>query len=95
MDAPAKAVNASYYACVYEEECTACGICEERCPMEAIAVNDVATINQDRCIGCGVCVTTCDVDALALKAKDEDQKWVPPKTLFETYLNIAKERGKL
>lgn len=95
LDAPAKAVNASYYACVHAEECTACGTCEERCPMEAIAVDDVATINQDRCIGCGVCVTSCDVDALALKAKDEDQKWVPPKTLFETYLNIAKERGKL
>jgi Na+-translocating ferredoxin:NAD+ oxidoreductase subunit B len=95
VDAPAKVVNSSFYAAVDPDNCTACGVCEERCPMDAIAVGDHAAVNLDRCIGCGVCVGGCDFDAIHLIEKEEKDKWVPPSNLVETYMNIARERGLL
>lgn len=90
---PAKVLNSSYYAVVSDDLCVGCGICEERCHMDAIVVNDIAAVDLSRCIGCGACVPTCDTEAITLQAKPEQERWVPPKSAFETYLNIAKERG--
>lgn len=93
LDAPAKAVSSNYYAAVNEEECTACGTCEERCQMAAIEVEETAHVNPDRCIGCGVCVPTCDFDAIHLVEKEAAEKTVPPKNVVGTYISMAKERG--
>jgi ferredoxin len=92
---PGEAVNSSYFAVVDAENCTACGVCEERCPMDAITIDDVAVVARERCIGCGVCAGGCDFEAIRLVPKDEDQRWVPPSNTVETYINIAKERGML
>ncbi len=93
LDEPAKAVNTNYHASVNPDVCIACGACEDRCHMDAIRVDDVAAIDLKRCIGCGVCVPACDVEALSLAAKPKEQQVEPPSTVFETYFNIAKERG--
>ncbi len=90
---PARIVNSSYYATVAESACTGCGMCETRCHMEAICADETAVVDLDRCIGCGACVPTCDAEAITLQAKADQERWVPPKTAFETYFNIAKERG--
>ncbi len=92
---PGHVVNSSYYAVVDEEECTACGTCEERCPMDAITIEEVAVVALERCIGCGVCAGSCDFEAIALVPKDKDARWIPPSNTVETYINIAKERGKI
>jgi Fe-S-cluster-containing hydrogenase component 2 len=64
--------------------------------MEAIDVVDgLANVDLDRCIGCGLCVTTCPDEAIQLIKKPEDQLYEPPKTGAETYMRIAKERGKM
>ena len=93
LDTPAKAVASNYFAVVDEENCTACGVCEERCQMAAIDIEDTASVNLDRCIGCGLCVPTCDYDAIRLIEKQEGEKTVPPKNVVGTYLKLAKERG--
>jgi ferredoxin len=93
FEKPAQAVNSSYFAAVNTSECIACGSCEPRCHMNAILMDATAHIDMDRCIGCGACIAACDVKALHLVAKPADQQWVPPKTPFETYFSIAKERG--
>jgi Pyruvate/2-oxoacid:ferredoxin oxidoreductase delta subunit len=95
LDKPAKVVNSNYYAVVDEDNCTACEACVERCQMDAIAVEDSARVDLDRCIGCGLCVPACDFDAIRLVEKGESEKWVPPKNIVETFINIAQERGKM
>lgn len=98
LDQPAKAVNSSYFASVEEDLCIGCGICTDRCHMQAITLDDVedkAQIDLDRCIGCGACIPTCETEALRLNAKSEQQRWVPPTSVFNTYFNIASERGLL
>ncbi len=92
---PAQMVHSNYYARVDEQNCTACGTCAERCHMEAITVDETAHVNPDRCIGCGVCVPECPADALIYEHKASSETYVPPKSVLETYLKIAKERGLL
>ena len=93
MDQPAKAVCSNFYATVNPENCTACGICKDRCQMDAITVEDTAQIDSQRCIGCGLCVVSCDFEAIRLMEKAEAEQWVPPADTFKTYLRIARERG--
>lgn len=93
---PAAAVKSNYFARVDDDECSGCETCLERCQIEAIdMVDDIARINLDRCIGCGLCITTCPTEAMSLIKKSEDELYIPPKSGFETYLNIAQERGKI
>jgi len=93
LDSPAKAIDSNHYAKVDPDLCTACETCVERCHMDAISMEDTAVINIERCIGCGVCVVKCPTEALSLCPKDKTEHYVPPKNSFETYLNMAKERG--
>ena len=94
MDKPATVAHTSFYAQIRSEDCTACGLCEERCPMDAITVfGDTAMVNKDRCIGCGVCVGACSFDAVKLYQKDEQNRYVPPVDIMEMQMKISKERG--
>jgi NAD-dependent dihydropyrimidine dehydrogenase PreA subunit len=93
---PAEMVQSNYFAQVDDESCTGCETCLERCQMETIDVVDgLANVDLDRCIGCGLCVTTCPDEAILLNKKPEDQLYEPPKSGAETYMRIAKERGKI
>ncbi len=94
LEQPAKAVCTSYQAEVEAESCTACGTCETRCQMDAVTVEEVARIDLNRCIGCGVCVATCESGAMRLVSKVEEERWVPPENIAQTYLRIATERRK-
>ena len=95
LDEPARAVNTSYFAEVAADNCTGCGMCAERCQMQAIVVEDVAHVKKERCIGCGLCVAACNFDAIHLLEKKPEDRWIPPANTVETYINIARERGKL
>ena len=56
---------------VDEDACIACGACEERCPVNAIAVEDVAMVDAGRCIGCGQCTLACPTEAIALVRRSD------------------------
>jgi len=45
-------------AVIDEEEFTACGLCKDACPQEAITVDDVARVNPELCTECGETVWT-------------------------------------
>ena len=59
---------------VREEECNACGDCEDICPVNAMRVDKIAEVDVDTCIGCGLCVTHCSMEALALVRRPEDKQ---------------------
>jgi|WetSurMetagenome_2_1015567.scaffolds.fasta_scaffold00055_57 ech hydrogenase subunit F len=52
------------------EKCILCGICQKRCPTDAIIVTKAAgdwQINRLRCISCGACVDACPKKCLRLE----------------------------
>ncbi len=52
---------------LYEDLCTACGLCETSCVYHAIAVLDgKARLDEDLCQGCGLCTTRCPTRALEM-----------------------------
>lgn len=93
MEKPARMAHTNFYAACNDVACTACGICVDRCPMEAIELEDAAVVNRDRCIGCGVCVVACDVDAMVLHPKKAQEQYLPPRDIVDTQRRIAQERG--
>jgi NAD-dependent dihydropyrimidine dehydrogenase PreA subunit len=73
------------------EKCIGCGVCLNRCNMDAISIIDnVATINLERCIGCGLCKTTCEAGAISLIKKKKET--VPPEDTIKLYRKILYER---
>ena len=79
---------------VDEELCTGCAVCEERCPMDAIAVEDgVPVIDASTCIGCGLCASGCDTGAMEMHRREE----VPetPESMRELGAKVLLSRGKL
>ncbi len=93
MDKPGHYVHTSYYARVDAEQCIGCGACSECCHMDAITLNETAFVDLDRCIGCGVCAAECQTGAMRYRQKAKPDQYVPPETLFETFMNMALERG--
>jgi electron transport complex protein RnfB len=94
LEEPAQFFASNFYAKVDPDECNGCGICEERCNMDAVHVEDaMAVVNLARCIGCGACVPTCTSEAIKLYKKDEIT--IPPKNTVETYLTIMDKKAEL
>ena len=70
---------ANYYAVIAADECTGCGICIERCQVQAISEqDDVAVVNREQCIGCGLCVTGCPDGVIHLQRKPDAEIVDPP-----------------
>jgi len=52
------------------ESCTACGLCEEVCPVSAIMIPDkIAVIDYKKCIRCYCCHEVCPYKAIVLKRR--------------------------
>ena len=47
-----------------EDTCTACGLCADACPSDAITVGDVAVVSADDCVDCGSCIDECPQEAI-------------------------------
>ncbi len=94
FDSPAQYFASNFYAELDSNACIDCGICENRCNMEAIEItDDKYKIDLTRCIGCGNCTSACPEEAITLVKKQKEIK--PPKNSYETYKTIAYEKMKL
>lgn len=94
---PAELVSSPFIAQADPETCKACGVCADRCQMDAITYDEdeKVVLNQDRCIGCGLCVSTCPTKSLIMVRKPEESQAPVPKNNLESMMNIARARGKL
>jgi Pyruvate/2-oxoacid:ferredoxin oxidoreductase delta subunit len=94
---PAELVMANHRAQADPERCTGCQTCLARCQMAAIAMTaeGLAEVRPERCIGCGLCVTACPEEALALVPKPAEDQRVPPASMAEQMLLLARKRGLL
>jgi len=52
-------------AYVISDECTACGVCIDECPEEAISEGDIFVIDPELCTDCGSCADVCPVEAIS------------------------------
>ncbi|MBI5580986.1 MAG: 4Fe-4S binding protein [Deltaproteobacteria bacterium] len=67
--------------------CKACGLCVERCPVQALRLEDftpaanklgkAAALDAGQCLGCGVCVHKCPTRSLILERREETHD--PPR----------------
>jgi electron transport complex protein RnfB len=67
-------MNALFEAVVDEDTCTACGDCEERCPVGAVAVGDTAQVDRTKCLGCGLCAGACPGGAIVMSLREDREE---------------------
>ncbi len=107
LNNPADFVHSNYHAEINQEECIGCGVCLDRCQMNAISLIDegsdtdtkqskkVAHLNLERCIGCGLCATTCGPEAIHMVKKSDKEIKIPPKNTKELYMKIGMEKSEM
>ncbi len=85
--------HASYRARLDAGTCTDCGICVDRCQVNALArTPEGVVLDPARCIGCGLCVSTCPTEAMQLERRPEEDILVPPRDLADW--EEARRRGR-
>lgn len=93
---PAEMAASPFFASFNPETCQACGICLDRCQMEAFKIEGgVVGFDADRCIGCGLCVSTCPTDSLTLVRKPEAEQPDVPRDFIDASIKLGKARGKI
>jgi Pyruvate/2-oxoacid:ferredoxin oxidoreductase delta subunit len=85
-------LNPIFEPVVDEDMCTACDVCVERCPVDAIVVEDVAQVDRDKCLGCGLCTGTCPVEAISMVVREDVQD--PFDNVAEIADAVMKAKGK-
>jgi ferredoxin len=65
--------------------CTGCGICVERCPVDAISAQGERVTVEDSCLGCGVCTRFCPSQALSMAPRAQ-RPYVPRDFVEKTLL---------
>lgn len=69
----AKTLHPSEFIPTFDEgTCSACGVCEERCPVDAITMDGFPSVNLDKCLGCGVCFPTCPTESIKFVRRPTD-----------------------
>jgi len=81
------AQRSNYRAVIDPEACVACGVCIERCPVDAIAEDEnndnKSLVERAKCIGCGVCVIGCPTDAIELAPVTAEEWFHTPSSMAE------------
>jgi uncharacterized protein len=51
---------------IKSSKCEQCGLCIERCSVDAITISDKSYIDHEKCAGCGACVSICPNKAVKI-----------------------------
>ena len=94
--APATLVSSPFIAALDPETCKGCGICVDRCQMDALEMHEEKVyLDPKRCIGCGLCVSTCPTGSLTLFRKPDSKQSDVPGSMVESAIRLGRTRGKL
>lgn len=55
---------------IIKAKCSACGLCADVCPVEAISQYGAWTINPELCSSCGLCKECCPCQAVEIVNDD-------------------------
>ena len=87
---PANLADDSRGRIVYDmSKCIFCGLCERRCPTNAITMdkaNKRQTVSRARCITCAVCVENCPTDAITMRPEYAPPAAAPELHVYSTTL---------
>jgi len=95
-------VSSNWIADMDPERCKGCARCAEACPAGAIEMVAAPGLNkknlraerdEETCLGCGVCYSACKNGALTMIPRE--RRVHTPETMFDRYVAMAIERGKL
>jgi len=82
--------RSNYRAVIDADACIACGVCQERCPVDAISditepgpTQGKSRVAREKCIGCGVCVIGCASDAIEMVPVSEEEWFHVPSSMAE------------
>jgi Na+-translocating ferredoxin:NAD+ oxidoreductase subunit B len=76
--------HSDFQIAVQKENCSACGVCIERCQFNALSIPDIVLVaDLKRCVGCGLCVLVCPTDAIHLEHRGTGEHLVPPADILE------------
>lgn len=93
---PASLVSSPFVAAANPDTCEGCGVCIDRCQMEALHLEDEKVVlDINLCIGCGLCVSTCSTGTLTLVRKPESEQAEVPQTFKDALIKLSRVRGKL
>ena len=93
---PAELVATPFVAEVDVDACAGCGLCVDRCQMDALRLEEGAVaLDGARCIGCGLCVPTCPTGALSLARKPDAAQPYVPRDIVDSTIRLGRARGKL
>ena len=87
----------NFHAQVETDTCIGCGVCAERCQVDAVHVyedKERAVVDLLRCLGCGVCIPHCPTGSITLHKKAAEV--IPPQTREDLYDAImARKKNRL
>jgi len=87
---PSEQVASPFISKAEPETCDGCGVCVNRCQMEALSLeDDRVVLDPARCIGCGLCVSTCPTGSLTLVRKPDSQQIKVPITMDATWRELS------
>jgi ferredoxin len=90
------AVRPANFIPIASDDCTLCGICVDRCFLDALSLDEDAgksMVDPEKCIGCGVCAITCPEEALRLHRFKRSEPTF--QTTMDLIMTVARDNDRL